>query len=69
MPEKGLAPAVPAHINKEVLDKERNLGFGHASVVPFQLFGYAVTPRVYTFYVSTALVAIFGLGRFKDGST
>jgi Ca2+/H+ antiporter, TMEM165/GDT1 family len=33
------------------------------------VFGYAVTiiPRVYTYYISTALFAIFGLKMLKEG--
>lgn len=33
------------------------------------MFGYAATiiPRVYTYYISTALFALFGLKMLKDG--
>jgi Ca2+/H+ antiporter, TMEM165/GDT1 family len=33
------------------------------------VFGYAVTiiPRVYTYYISTALFALFGLKMLKEG--
>lgn len=33
------------------------------------IFGYAVTviPRIYTYYISTALFAIFGLKMLRDG--
>lgn len=41
----------------------------HIYVLPIVLFGYAATiiPRAYTYYISTALFAVFGLKMLREG--